>query len=97
MNKTEQKPPLERITCITYPTKGAMGRTGDWRIFRPVVNLDKCTGCRLCWLYCPEAAITMDKEGKPEIDLEYCKGCMICAEECPVQAIDRIRETEANE
>lgn len=95
MTPLKRNPPSNRPTCITYPEPGAMGRTGDWRIFRPLVDNQKCTGCQSCWLYCPDAVITMDKNNKPIINLEYCKGCMICETICPVNAITRVRETEA--
>ena len=61
MTPLKRNPPDSRPTCITYPEAGAMGRTGDWRIFRPIVDNEKCTGCQTCWMYCPDAAITMDK------------------------------------
>ena len=77
---------------------GDAGRTGSWRVERPVINMDKCTpakrgkdACYLCWLYCPDGVIT--KETEPQIDLEYCKGCGICAQECPTNAIEMIEET----
>jgi len=95
MTPLQRKPPEKRATCITYPAPGAQGRTGDWRIFRPVVDRTKCTGCQMCWMYCPDAAITMDDKGKPVINLEYCKGCLICVENCPAKAIAQVRETEA--
>jgi pyruvate ferredoxin oxidoreductase delta subunit len=75
-------------------------KTGSWRNFRPVVDYDKCTGCMICWKFCPEGVIKIKKikkKGKevtiPVIDYEYCKGCGICWEECPVGAID-IEEEE---
>ena len=95
MTPLKRKAPEERISCITYPEPGAIGRTGDWRIFRPILDQEKCTGCQSCWLFCPDAAISLDKDGKPIFNLEWCKGCMICEEVCPVKAITRIRETEA--
>ncbi|MFX1490842.1 MAG: 4Fe-4S binding protein [Promethearchaeota archaeon] len=95
MTPIKRMPPNQRITCITYPEAGAMGLTGDWRIFRPVVDKEKCTGCQICWMYCPDTAITMDENNKPVFNLEYCKGCMICETNCPVKAISRVRETEA--
>ncbi|MCW3978294.1 MAG: 2-oxoacid:acceptor oxidoreductase family protein [Candidatus Bathyarchaeota archaeon] len=58
----------------------------DWRVFRPVIDGDACVGCKRCWVYCPETAISMVEE-KAEVNYFYCKGCGICSEECPVDAI----------
>ena len=30
----------EVITTLSYPKKGAMGKTGSWRVFRPVLDKD---------------------------------------------------------
>jgi len=75
--------------------------TGSWRAIRPVIHLDKCINCMLCFLYCPDNAVLIVKEGKagnPEVigvDLEHCKGCAICHSVCPVKCIDMIQEQEA--
>lgn len=81
------------ITASSKPAKGEAGRTGDWRVVYPVIDLSVCTpaksgrpSCFLCWMYCPDAVIT--KTVPPTIDLDYCKGCGICATECPVHAIE---------
>lgn len=73
---------------ISYPKIGASGKTGDWRIFRPVRDENKCTKCMLCYIYCPEAVIS----NAIMIDYDYCKGCGICANECPKNAIVMIEE-----
>jgi len=80
------------ITAIAVPTKGAAGRTGLWRIERPVIDQSKCVKCLLCWLYCPEGAIVRREDGGVEIDYEYCKGCGICANECPAKAVTMVEE-----
>ncbi len=74
--------------AISTPTEGAAGKTGSWRVFRPVVDREKCNECGLCATYCPDAAI--DKDLK--VDLVFCKGCGICANECPKAAITMVRE-----
>ena len=37
--------------AISTPTEGAAGQTGSWRVFRPVVDKEKCNGCGLCAMY----------------------------------------------
>jgi pyruvate ferredoxin oxidoreductase delta subunit len=73
---------------MSRPKKGASGKTGSWRVFRPEIDKEKCNACGLCAMYCPDAAI----DDKLEVDLEFCKGCGICAHECPKKAIIMKRE-----
>lgn len=74
--------------AISIPEKGAAGRTGSWRVFRPVIDHEKCNQCGLCQMYCPDAAI----DAELNIDPDFCKGCGICANECPKKAIAMVRE-----
>ena len=70
---------------------GVLQDVSSWRVFTPHIDLDKCTGCKSCWLFCPETAIKW-VDDRPEIEYRKCKGCGICVNECPVKAIDFIRE-----
>jgi|TARA_B100001971_G_C18225064_1_gene559816 2-oxoacid:acceptor oxidoreductase delta subunit (pyruvate/2-ketoisovalerate family) len=82
---------------IADPGNTADRLTGDWRVKRPVIELDKCTHCMICWIYCPDSAIEV-KEGRfIGFDLIHCKGCGICAEECPPNCIDMIEESTFQE
>jgi 2-oxoacid:acceptor oxidoreductase delta subunit (pyruvate/2-ketoisovalerate family) len=67
--------------------------TGDWRTFKPVINLEKCNKCLMCHIYCPDGAVIL-KTGteEVEIDYNYCKGCGICANECRQKAIEMVLE-----
>jgi pyruvate ferredoxin oxidoreductase delta subunit len=89
-------------TSHSKPGRGDGGRTGSWRVVRPVINTELCIpakrkaqACFLCWLYCPDVVVT--RTIPPTIDLEYCKGCGICAEECPAKAITMVDEAEFQE
>ncbi len=73
----------------------ALRKTGDWRLMRPVIDQERCTHCWICFVNCPDGAITLRSDDRPEIDYGVCKGCLICAEECPIDAIATPREVEA--
>jgi pyruvate ferredoxin oxidoreductase delta subunit len=79
---------MRKRVAISRPVKGACGKTGTWRTFRPEINREECNACGLCAMYCPDGCI--DEE--LTIDLEFCKGCGICAHECPKKAIQMERE-----
>lgn len=59
-----------------------VGDEGSYALGRPELDAAECNVCGLCWIYCPEGAITKPG-GKIVIDYEDCRGCGICAEECP--------------
>ena len=82
---------------VSSPTINAIGnaplrKTGNWRCFRPVWDLELCTKCTICSQKCPEGCISIDDEGYPTVDYDNCKGCLICVEECPHKAITAVRE-----
>lgn len=69
-------------------------KTGDWRTQKPIIDLNKCTDCHLCWLYCPDSAVLTENGKIKGFDYEHCKGCGICAEVCPprIRAITMVKE-----
>jgi pyruvate ferredoxin oxidoreductase delta subunit len=74
---------VSRAGITSKPTTGL--KKSGWRTFRPVVT-EKCKGCGLCVMYCPEGCINIEKK-KARIDYDYCKGCLICLNVCPLKAI----------
>ncbi len=89
--------PFARRKSHSEPGPGDAGKTGSWRVLRPLIDVQLCipakTGkmaCFNCWLYCPDAVVT--RTIPPTIDYDYCKGCEICAEECPAGAIHMVEE-----
>jgi indolepyruvate ferredoxin oxidoreductase, alpha subunit len=54
---------------------------------RPIVSLERCTGCGDCVtrIHCP--ALGLSDDGKCEVDFDQCVGCGLCADVCPEGAI----------
>ncbi len=84
--------PTRGTARISAAGNSVLRETGGWRTFRPVLRADKCNGCWLCFAYCPEGVITMNRDDKPVVDYAHCKGCQICVHECPTQALTAERE-----
>ena len=85
---------LEIGSIVTEPGNASQYKSGDWRSERPIFDLDKCTKCGLCYIYCPEGCIEQDGDGYFKANLYYCKGCGICAVECPWKVITMVEEEE---
>jgi pyruvate ferredoxin oxidoreductase gamma subunit len=85
--------PPQRATPSIYARANSPTRqTGSWRQFRPVLHPERCTRCWVCFVRCPEAAITLDRDNSPVVDYEVCKGCLLCVHECPTHAFSAEKE-----
>ena len=80
----------EGMPVIRAPGSSAKVKKGSWRVYKPVFVKEKCVKCKLCFIFCPEAAIKW-KDG-PEWDYDLCSGCMICYNECKAKAIKKERD-----
>jgi len=75
---------------IAKANSSLQNKTGSWRSYKPVIDLNKCIACGICAKICPDSAANLKRikgEMKAEINYDYCKGCGLCAKECPVKAI----------
>ncbi len=81
---------LPEVCIATEPSDQI--KTASWRTMRPLIRLEACTKCNVCWKFCPDVAIAINEDGYPVVLLDYCKGCGICAEECKPRAIDMVKE-----
>ncbi len=86
---------LRGLPSMIAPANTPLRRTGDQRVWRPAIDLSRCTRCWICFVSCPHRAIALDDEDHPHIDYGLCKGCLICVEECPTVTIHKVREAEA--
>ncbi len=76
---------LETDAGPVGPGSFVVNETGTWRDFAPILDLEKCNNCLLCWFYCPDGAILKGEE--LSIEYYHCKGCGVCAQVCPTGAI----------
>ncbi|MGQ9781877.1 MAG: 4Fe-4S binding protein [Nitrososphaeria archaeon] len=83
---------MRKITAISDPSEGVIGKTGSWRLKKPVINRQKCTRCLICWIFCPDGSILRKDNDYVDIDYDYCKGCGVCSNECPSNAINMVEE-----
>jgi pyruvate ferredoxin oxidoreductase delta subunit len=84
--------PMSWKLPLSRPAKGVAGKTGLWRTLKPVVDLNKCTKCYQCEIFCPAMSIVVEPERGAIVDYEYCKGCGICSDVCPTGAIQMVPE-----
>ena len=80
---------------VDEPGSSVDYETGGWRSTRPILDLEKCSHCMFCWVFCPDGAIRVEDGKVTGVDLAHCKGCGICARECPREAITMVEETKA--
>jgi 2-oxoacid:acceptor oxidoreductase delta subunit (pyruvate/2-ketoisovalerate family) len=78
------------------PAETVQPHTGEWRTEgRPLPHYATCVNCLLCWLYCPDSAVILDRTTFAGIDYDYCKGCALCVEVCPTGALTMEPEPKA--
>ncbi len=84
--------PTVGTPSVYAPGNMPLRKTGGWRTVRPVIDLALCNQCWICFVRCPEGAISLDEKDNPHIDYDHCKGCLICVEECPTKAVAEEKE-----
>ena len=77
---------------IAVGGSSALRHTDGWRTSRPVIDEPRCTRCLLCFVLCPEGAISLTPDNLPKVDYDHCKGCLVCVRECPPAAIREVAE-----
>ena len=87
-------PPSQAAPSIYAIANSPERKTGSWRQYRPVLQRERCSRCWVCFVRCPDAAITLDYEDYSVVDYNVCKGCLLCAHECPTHALLRIAGKE---
>lgn len=74
-----------RVYCNTIcPVGTTLGFISAHSLFRPVINLDVCNGCRSCERHCKSSCIDSRNH---RIDLSRCVACMDCLNYCSTGAI----------
>lgn len=50
-----------------------------------VITEEKCAGCGICVMTCPEEALRL--WGYVRVEKERCTECLMCIDECPAEAL----------
>ncbi len=95
MVRLEYAGPCVCLSSVYDSGNTVLKKTGNWRLFKPVIDYDRCSRCRACFVHCPHSCISLDESGYPRIDYENCKGCFTCMDECPKKVITKEREVRA--
>lgn len=66
------------------PVGTTLGFASQYSLFKPVINLDACNGCRSCERHCKTSCIDAKNH---KIDLSRCVACMDCIDNCTQHAI----------
>ena len=72
---------------ISKPGNSKIAKKVSYRNFKPVIDYKKCIKCGRCWMFCPDIAFKIRKDGHFENIESYCKGCGLCSKVCPVKCI----------
>ena len=59
----------------------------------PVVDTEKCKGCKTCERVCPVLAMKMEDK-LAVVDVARCRGCADCEQRCPEYAITMVTREE---
>ncbi|MDR1780126.1 MAG: 4Fe-4S binding protein [Tannerella sp.] len=74
-----------RTYCNTIcPVGTLLGFVSRFSIFKPLIDIEKCNGCKLCSRNCKASCINADEH---RIDYSRCVACMDCIGKCKQGAI----------
>lgn len=90
--------PIEHDRALPHPAReapaeqepGDAAKTpGDWVAWYPVIDDDRCTGCKQCVEFCLFGTYAVDPDGRVRVTSPAsCKlNCPACARVCPASAI----------
>lgn len=95
--RTDALEPGDYADSTCFPAGWLAEANAGWRLKRPVIDAETCTGCLQCYLYCPDGAIrkTHTDDVAVFVDVDFCKGCGICKTVCAFGSISMVDEGEA--
>ncbi len=74
-----------RLYCNTICPVGALlGLFSKISVFKPVINSDKCTKCRMCVIHCKSECIDLNNLS---VDESRCVACLNCMQVCKFDSI----------
>jgi len=97
LEETKRKAMFEAFRCLGCgPCSECLSEIDLCERDKAVVDENLCTGCNICAIVCPVAAIEKNENEVAQVNEDLCKGCGICAAHCPERAITMQRLTDEN-
>lgn len=90
--RSEQLDPAAYARSTCWEAGYLVSRNAGWRTMRPVLSLERCSGCLQCYMQCPDGAVFKAAGGQVALDYDFCKGCGICAKACALGCIQMVAE-----
>jgi carbon-monoxide dehydrogenase iron sulfur subunit len=75
----------ESAPCQSVCPVKAISR--DEELNRVVIDYDRCIGCRMCVVFCPFGAMSLDIPTKKVIKCDLCDGDPLCVRFCAYEAL----------
>jgi Pyruvate/2-oxoacid:ferredoxin oxidoreductase delta subunit len=93
LTAAEPAPANDELGLAPVTAAQPTAKRGDYILYAPVIDLDRCSGCDACIRICRHHALNPGDNGDTyQIAADRCSGCGLCVDVCDREAIVIIRD-----